>query len=152
MRGGSLAVCFAALATISCSSAAVADDLGSLAASDTTCREVIQDSSRASRGFVRMLVLGNSLSTSRHVAISVDSFNRPRMFTAVANKTVGTTMKVQMVAAAFEPDGRMSIPTRTFMTRDSKMGTGDSKSVALSSLDTGRVRKLTLEVMRRCVH
>jgi len=176
MRARAAIIC--SLAGVSCTAPAVADDLGPLSAADTTCREVIQDSARASHGVVRLLMLGTPSPSQRNVAVGVDSLNRPRMLVAMmapqtgvtiktrvsgssfdsagrlplAARQVGGTFKMQIVSVSYDTSGQMSLPIRTFTTRDAKSGTGDSKSVALSESDTARARNLTREAMRRCVH
>jgi len=141
----------ACLATSACAAPVTADDLLALPASDTTCREIRQDSARASRGFVRMIAIEATRPASRSVVVAVDSSNHPRFFSSMVNRRAGTTMKMQSASAAYDATGRMSQAVRTFTTRDMTSGTGDSKSVALSDADTARVRSLTAEVLRRCI-
>ena len=144
-----VAVC--GLTATACASPVVADDLAALSASDTTCQEIRQDSARASRGFARMLMIEMPAPMSRFVSVGVDSLNHARVFSAMINQKAGTAMKMQMVSASYDANGRMLLATRTFMTRQIASGTGDSKSVALSGADTARVRTLTAEVLRRCI-
>ena len=118
---------------------------------NTTCREVWQDSARASRGIARMIAIEATRPGSRFVGVAVDSSNHPRFFTSMVNRKAGTTMKMQSASASYDATGRMSQAVRTFTTRDITSGTGDSKSVALSDADTARVRSLTAEVLRRCI-
>jgi hypothetical protein len=142
----------ACLATAACAAPVAADDLSALSASDsTTCREIRQDSARASRGISRMIMIEATRPALRSVGAAVDSLNHPRFFTSIVNRRAGTTMKMQSVSAAFDATGRMSQAVRTFTTREMPSGTGDSKSVALSDADTARVRSLTAEVLRRCI-
>ena len=142
----------ACLATAACAAPVAADDLSALSASDsTTCREIRQDSARASRGISRMIMIEATRPALRSVGAAVDSLNHPRFFTSIVNRRAGTTMKMQSVSAAFDATGRMSQAVRTFTTRDITSGTGDSKSVALSDAATARVRSLTAEVLRRCI-
>jgi FlaG/FlaF family flagellin (archaellin) len=141
----------ACLATAACAAPVTADDLVALPASDTTCREIRQDSARASRGLARILMIERLPASMRFVSVGVDSSNHARVFSAMQSRKSGTTMKIQMVGASFDATGRMSQAVRTFMTREMPSGTGDSKSVALSDADTARVRSLTAEVLRRCI-
>ena len=146
------AAVLACLATAACAVPVTADDLSALSASDsTTCREIRQDSARASRGISRMIAIEATRPASRSVVVAVDSLNHPRFFSSMVNRKAGTTMKMQSASATYDATGRMSQAVRTFTTRDITSGTGDSKSVALSDADTARVRSLTAEVLRRCI-
>ena len=142
----------ACLAASACAAPVTADDLVALSASDsTTCREVWQDSARASRGIARMIAIEATRPGSRFVGVAVDSSNHPRFFTSMVNRKAGTTMKMQSASASYDATGRMSQAVRTFTTRDITSGTGDSKSVALSDSDPALVTSLTAEVLRRCI-
>jgi len=142
----------ACLATWACAAPVTADDLSALSASDsTTCREIRQDSARASRGIARLIMIEVPRPAPRSVGVAVDSLNHPRFFSSMVNRKAGTTMKMQSASATYDATGRMSQAVRTFTTRDITSGTGDSKSVALSDADTARVRSLTAEVLRRCI-
>ena len=119
--------------------------------SDTPCSIVVQDSMRAKRGLARMLMIHTGYMT-RFLTVGVDSTNRPRLFSILVSHGDRHTVTTRMVMAWYGEDGRMSRATRTLTTQDVPSGTGDSKSVRLSDADTGRVRELTAEVLRRCLH
>jgi hypothetical protein len=96
----------ACLATSACAAPVTADDLVALSASDTTCRELQQDSARASRGISRMIRIEATRPASRSVFVAVDSLNHPRFFSSMVNRKAGTTMKMQSVSAGPKLDGR----------------------------------------------
>jgi hypothetical protein len=137
--------------SLACGTGVAVDDLSDLSPADTTCRELPLQTSARRLGVVRSFAIMRQSAAMRSVAVGVDSLDRPRMFYTMTSTKRGAKMEMQIVNVVFDSSGRMSMPVRTFMTRDIATGTGESKSVPLSAVDTRRVRALTTEVLHRCV-
>lgn len=136
--------------TVACSGKKhVADELAALAASDTTCRMISANRPYSRIGVARTFAL-QTHDRSLTIALGVDSANRPRMFSAMVTSNTGHTTHVKMDGAYYATDGAMFQASRIFLNHNSD-GTGDQKSVKLSEADTAKVRKLTAELVRRCV-
>jgi hypothetical protein len=145
-----LAVSAVLAATLACKPDAPGPELVPLAAADTACTSVPQDGARLRAGVARLVTI-RTADASRGLAVGLDSLNRPRMFDAMKFRRDPGVLHTQMLTIGVDSEGKFSHPIRTFMTRDMKTGTGDSKTVIASTADTIRARELMAEVIRRCV-
>jgi hypothetical protein len=140
----------ALVAAAACKPAEAGPELGVLSVADTACTSTPQEGARLRSGVARLVTL-RTTDAGRGLAVGLDSSNRPRMFDAMKFGRDPGVMHTQMLTVMVDIDGRITQATRTFMTRDLKTGTGDSKTVTASPADTARARELMAEVIRRCV-
>jgi hypothetical protein len=147
--------CIAALALIgiivgACSRAPEqSTDLTLFDAPYATCRE-LREAVRPRMDIARTLLLTSRREPLRSASVGIDSLGRLRTATVMQTTQTGTKSSIHMASGMFEPDGRLKLPTRTMITRNSANGTGNSNTVPMAGVDTAKLRAMANDVLRLC--